>query len=182
MQHLDNLENLKLPAFFLKLTVIHKMSSSANSYQFSGKIFTSRAQQNTAVMIAVLFGLNKLYDCVFIIFQIVLYIYKGLRLPYEPSDIGLEAALLAVLLILDALRFAFGTRGYLTQKTASLSLAFLLTPAALLIGLHVMFWQTYVTFADYVLGAILIAIHSAELLALLLAILLCASRRSLPSG
>ena len=36
------------------------------------------------------------------------FIDKGSFLPYDPSDIGLEAVLLALLVILDGLRFSFG--------------------------------------------------------------------------
>ncbi|OWA52857.1 hypothetical protein BV898_17299 [Hypsibius exemplaris] len=97
-----------------------------------GKIYSSNSQQNVAVAIAVVFFLNKIYDCVFIIGEIALYIYKGTFLPYEASDIGLEAALLALLVILDSLRFAFGAKGYLTQRLAALSLCLLLTPAVIL--------------------------------------------------
>ncbi|GAU97774.1 hypothetical protein RvY_09011-1 [Ramazzottius varieornatus] len=152
----------------------------ASSPKFTKKIYTSNSQKNVAVILAILFMLNIFYDIAFIIGEIVLFIQKGtqLRLPYSADDIGLDTVLLLLLVILDALRFSFGKKGYLTQRLSPLFLCTILTPAVLLIGIHTMLWQTFVTRADYILGSILIAFHAAELVFLLLAILICMTRQT----
>ena len=74
--------------------------------------------------------------------------------------------------------FFIGKKGYLAQRLGPLALAMILTPAVMLIGIHTMIWQTYFTKPDYILGSILISLHTAELTFLLLAILLCMTRHS----
>eukprot|EP00731_Ephydatia_muelleri_P029868 Em0021g391a len=69
---------------------------------------------------------------VFYVFELCLFVYKALVLPYPGRNVAAELVLLVFVAILDAMRVFLGVKGNLTKKNVSLLVSLVFTSFHLL--------------------------------------------------
>ncbi|XP_068596436.1 transmembrane protein 216 [Brachionichthys hirsutus] len=120
--------------------------------------------QLSSTPLQVLLYLNSWYFAAFYLAEILMFIYKGILLPYPPSNLLLDVALLLLFLGLEPLRIFYGWKGNLCERTLAscVSLSTLLPCAAL--AVYFLLLQTFVLRLEVILGAVLLCFHGLELL------------------
>uniref|UniRef100_W5LWF9 Transmembrane protein 216 n=1 Tax=Lepisosteus oculatus TaxID=7918 RepID=W5LWF9_LEPOC len=112
----------------------------------------------------VLLYLNGWYFAVFFIAEILMFVYKGVLLPYPPANLTLDLVLLFLFLGLEILRLFYGSKGNLCQHSLTLGLSVgLLVPCAVL-SVYFLLLQTFVLRLELLLNAVLLVFYCLELL------------------
>ncbi|XP_008325434.1 transmembrane protein 216 isoform X2 [Cynoglossus semilaevis] len=111
-----------------------------------------------------LFYLNIWYFAAFYLAEILMFIYKGIILPYPPDNLILDVVLLVILLALETLRIFYGWKGNLCERSLALCASlFMLFPCAAL-AVYYLLLQTFVLRLEFILSAILLCFYGLELL------------------
>ncbi|KAK9962952.1 hypothetical protein ABG768_006187 [Culter alburnus] len=112
----------------------------------------------------ILFHLNSWYFAAFFIAEILMFIYKGVILPYPQSNLILDVVLLLLFLGLETLRLFYGWKGNLCQRSLALFVSVsVLVPCAVL-SVYYLLLQTFVLRLEVVLNAVLLCFYGFELL------------------
>ncbi|XP_069000025.1 transmembrane protein 216 [Embiotoca jacksoni] len=118
----------------------------------------------------VLLHLNVWYFAAFYVAEILMFVYKGLLLPYPSDNLVLDLALLLLFLALESLRIFYGWKGNLCERSlASCASLFMLLPCAAL-AVYYLLLQTFVLRLEFVLAAALLCFYGLEFLLGLLAV------------
>ncbi|XP_029368050.1 transmembrane protein 216 isoform X3 [Echeneis naucrates] len=118
----------------------------------------------------VLFYLNSWYFAAFYLAEILMFIYKGVLLPYPSNNLVLDVVLLVIFLGLETLRIFYGWKGNLCERSLALCASlFMLFPCAAL-AVYYLLLQTFVLRLEFILSAILLCFYSLELLLGLLSV------------
>ncbi|KAM4618048.1 transmembrane protein 138 [Discoglossus pictus] len=117
----------------------------------------------------VLFFLNGWYCASYFLIETLVFIYKGLILPYPTSNLVLEAVILFLYLGIEVSRLILGCRGNLCERKLPLVVSVGLTIPAALLALYFLFLQTYALRLETVLSCILLLFYALE------AVLSCAA-------
>ncbi|XP_013358424.1 PREDICTED: transmembrane protein 80 isoform X1 [Chinchilla lanigera] len=88
--------------------------------------------------------------------------WTGQVFSYPHNRLGLDLALLSLMGILEAARLCLGTKGNLMEAEVPLAASLALTAGSGLLSIHFLLWQTLVLWADWVLSATLLVLHSLE--------------------
>uniref|UniRef100_A0A673MT99 Transmembrane protein 216 n=1 Tax=Sinocyclocheilus rhinocerous TaxID=307959 RepID=A0A673MT99_9TELE len=115
--------------------------------------------QLSSTPLQILFHLNGWYFAAFFIAEILMFIYKGVILPYPQANLILDVVLLLLFLGLETLRLFYG------QCDRSLALfvsVAVLVPCAVL-SVYYLLLQTFVLRLEFVLNAVLLCFYSFEL-------------------
>uniref|UniRef100_A0A3P9J7T6 Transmembrane protein 216 n=1 Tax=Oryzias latipes TaxID=8090 RepID=A0A3P9J7T6_ORYLA len=112
----------------------------------------------------VLLYLNSWYFAAFYLAEILMFIYKGILLPYPSDNLVLDVVLLLLFLALEALRIFYGWKGNLCERslTSCLSLFILVSCAAL--AVYYLLLQTFVLRLEFLLCAVLLCFYGLEFL------------------
>ncbi|XP_033486781.1 transmembrane protein 216 isoform X1 [Epinephelus lanceolatus] len=118
----------------------------------------------------VLFYLNSWYFAAFYLAEILMFIYKGILLPYPSDNLVLDVVLLALFLALETLRIFYGWKGNLCERSLALcaSLVILFPCAAL--AVYYLLLQTFVLRLEFILSAVLLCFYGLEFLLGLLSV------------
>ncbi|XP_063045925.1 transmembrane protein 216 [Engraulis encrasicolus] len=110
----------------------------------------------------VLLYLNSWYFAAFFIGECLMFIYKGILLPYPQQNLILDVVLLFLFLALEILRLFYGWKGNLCERSLamSVSLSVLLPCAAL--AVYYLYLQTFVLRLEFILNAILLCFYGLE--------------------
>ncbi|XP_028649026.2 transmembrane protein 216-like isoform X1 [Erpetoichthys calabaricus] len=103
-----------------------------------------------------LFFLNTWYFTCYFIAEILMFIYKGLVLPYSPANLTLDLVMLFLYLGVEILRLFFGSKGNLTQRSLPLAVCLTLTLPCAMMAVYYLLLQTYVLRVEVILNAILL--------------------------
>ncbi|XP_076594957.1 transmembrane protein 216 isoform X1 [Chaetodon auriga] len=118
----------------------------------------------------VLLYLNSWYFAAFYLAEILIFIYKGILLPYPSDNLVLDVVLLLLFLGLETLRIFYGWKGNLCERSlASCVSLFILFPCAAL-AVYYLLLQTFVLRLEVILSAVLLCFYSLELLLGLLSV------------
>lgn len=112
----------------------------------------------------VLLFLNGWYYPVYFIAEILMFIYKGLLLPYPPATLTLDLVLLFLYLGVEILRLFFGSKGNLSQRTLPLAVSLLLSLPCSVMSVYFLLLQSFVLRVEVILNAILLLFYLLELL------------------
>ncbi|KAM6923516.1 transmembrane protein 216, partial [Xenentodon cancila] len=125
---------------------------------------------SSSTSLQVLFYLNSWYFAAFYLAEILVFIYKGVLLPYPSDNLVLDVVLLLLFLGLETLRIFYGWKGNLCERSLSscMSLLILLLCAAL--AVYYLLLQTFVLRLEFLLNAILLCFYGLEFLLGLLSI------------
>lgn len=118
----------------------------------------------SSLPLQVLLHLNVWYFLVFWITELLVYIYKGIILPYPNQDgtLALEIILLLMFAIIESVRLFFGYKGNLAERKLAVVLSIFLTIPVLLLNLYLMLWQTYVLRLELILCSVLLVFFGLE--------------------
>uniref|UniRef100_A0A671LKA5 Transmembrane protein 216 n=1 Tax=Sinocyclocheilus anshuiensis TaxID=1608454 RepID=A0A671LKA5_9TELE len=121
----------------------------------------NKVSQLSSTPLQILFHLNGWYFAAFFIAEILMFIYKGVILPYPQANLILDVVLLLLFLGLETLRLFYGWKGNLCQHSLALFVSVaVLVPCA-----------TFVLRLEFVLNAVLLCFYSFELVLGLMTIL-----------
>ncbi|XP_056327964.1 transmembrane protein 216 [Danio aesculapii] len=111
----------------------------------------------------ILFHLNGWYFAAFFVAEILMFIYKGVILPYPQDNLILDVVLLLLFLGLETLRLFYGWKGNLCQRSLALFMSVaILVPCAVL-SVYYLLLQTFVLRLEFVLNAVLLCFYGFEL-------------------
>eukprot|EP00064_Thunnus_orientalis_P020436 superscaffoldBa00005615_g20571 len=112
----------------------------------------------------VLLYLNCWYFATFYLAEILMFIYKGVLLPYPSDNLVLDVVLLVLFLGLETLRIFYGWKGNLCERSlASAVSLFILLPCAAL-AVYYLLLQTFVLRLEFLLSAVLLCFYGLEFL------------------
>ncbi|KAL3973485.1 F-box protein, helicase, 18 [Sarotherodon galilaeus] len=115
----------------------------------------------------VLFYLNSWYFAAFYLAEVLMFIYKGVLLPYPSDNLVLDVVLLLLFLALEILRIFYGEqshKGNLCERSlASCVSLFVLLPCTAL-AMYYLLLQTFVLRLEFLLNAVLLCFYGLEFL------------------
>ncbi|XP_034546083.1 transmembrane protein 216 isoform X1 [Notolabrus celidotus] len=118
----------------------------------------------------VLFYLNCWYFAAFYLAEVLMFIYKGILLPYPSDNLVLDVVLLLLFLALETLRIFYGWKGNLCERSlASCASLFILLPCAAL-AVYYLLLQTFVLRLEFILSSVLLCFYALEFLLGLLSV------------
>ncbi|GAQ91181.1 hypothetical protein KFL_007390050 [Klebsormidium nitens] len=98
----------------------------------------------TSLTLEILFYFGKLYDYFYWILTLLIFIYKGSKLPYPKHVFGLELAFLFMFLIVEPTRIFLGSKGNKTEQAGPLGWSLALAAPILSMHFYFILGQTYV--------------------------------------
>ncbi|XP_026040482.1 transmembrane protein 216 isoform X1 [Astatotilapia calliptera] len=112
----------------------------------------------------VLFYLNSWYFAAFYLAEVLMFIYKGVLLPYPSDNLVLDVVLLLLFLALEILRIFYGWKGNLCERSlASCVSLFVLLPCTAL-AVYYLLLQTFILRLEFLLNAVLLCFYGLEFL------------------
>lgn len=110
--------------------------------------------------------LNIYYAITFCIAELLLYVYKGVLLPYPDTGVtlGIEIFVIFLLAFFEGVRLFLGYKGNLAERTLSLALSLVLGIPVLFIDLFILLWQTYVLRIEAILVGIALVFLGLEII------------------
>ncbi|KAK2848723.1 hypothetical protein Q5P01_008557 [Channa striata] len=118
----------------------------------------------------VLFYLNIWYFAAFYLAEVLMFIYKGISLPYPSDNLVLDVVLLIIFLSLETLRIFYGWKGNLCERSLALCVSLLILFPCAALAVYYLLLQTFVLRLEFLLSAILLCFYSLEFLLGILAI------------
>ncbi|XP_023578541.1 transmembrane protein 80 [Octodon degus] len=109
-----------------------------------------------------LLHLSGLYYTLYFLAIFLMIIYKSQVFSYPNDCLGLDLMLLSLMGMLEAVRLYLGAKGNLMEAEMPLAASLALTAGGGLLSIHFLLWQTLVLWADWVLSATLLVLHSLE--------------------
>ncbi|KAI7801297.1 transmembrane protein 216 isoform X2 [Triplophysa rosa] len=117
----------------------------------------------SSTSLQILFYLNGWYFAAFFIAECLMFVYKGVLLPYTQANLTLDVVLLLLFLGLEILRLFYGWKGNLCQRSLALFVSVcVLVPCAVL-SVYYLILQTFVLRLEFVLNAVLLCFYGLEL-------------------
>jgi len=111
----------------------------------------------SSLPLQILLHLNVYYIVFYWICELLMYIYKGVILPYPDlgGTLAIEIVLLFVISFIEGWRLYFGYKGNLAERKEALVWCIILALPMLLSQLYMILWQTYVLRVEVILCAVL---------------------------
>ncbi|KAI4874750.1 hypothetical protein NFI96_028368 [Prochilodus magdalenae] len=112
----------------------------------------------------VLLYLNSWYFAAFFVAEVLMFVYKGVLLPYPQANLILDIVLLLLYAGLETLRLFYGWKGNLCERSLTLSVSvFVLVPCTVL-SVYYLLLQTFVLRLEFILNAVLLCFYGLELI------------------
>ncbi|XP_062856029.1 transmembrane protein 216 [Trichomycterus rosablanca] len=118
----------------------------------------------------ILFYLNGWYFAAFFIAEILMFIYKGVLLPYPQANLILDIALLLIFLGLETLRLFYGWKGNLCERTLTLTVSVGVLVPCTVLSVYFLLLQTFILRFEFILNAVLLCFYGLELILALMTI------------
>ncbi|XP_040603666.1 transmembrane protein 216 isoform X1 [Mesocricetus auratus] len=112
----------------------------------------------------VLFFLNGWYYATYFLLELLIFLYKGLLLPYPTANLVLDVVMLLLYLGIEVIRLFFGTKGNLCQRKMPLGISVALTFPSAMMASYYLLLQTYVLRLEAIMNSILLFFCGSELL------------------
>ncbi|XP_053305651.1 transmembrane protein 216 [Spea bombifrons] len=112
----------------------------------------------------ILFFLNGWYCASYFLIEALVFLYKGLILPYPTSNLVLEVVMLVLYLGIEVTRLYLGCRGNLCERKLPLVVSVGLTVPAGMMALYFLLLQTYALRLETVLSCILLVFYGLEVI------------------
>ncbi|XP_047658272.1 transmembrane protein 216 isoform X1 [Tachysurus fulvidraco] len=124
----------------------------------------------SSMPLQVLFYLNSWYFSAFFIAEILMFIYKGILLPYPQANLILDIVLLLLYLGLEALRLFYGSKGNLCERSLMLIVSVGVLVPCTVLSVYYLLLQTFILRLEFILNAILLCFYALELVLALITI------------
>ncbi|XP_068181541.1 transmembrane protein 216 isoform X1 [Antennarius striatus] len=125
---------------------------------------STRLPRRSSVALQVLLLLNSVYFAAFYLAEILMFLYKGILLPYPSHTLVLDVVLLLLFLGLETLRIFYGWRGNLCERSLASCVSLFLLGACASLAIYYLLLQTFVLRLEVVLSAVLLCFYSLEFL------------------
>ncbi|XP_068182112.1 transmembrane protein 216-like isoform X3 [Antennarius striatus] len=125
---------------------------------------STRLPRRSSVALQVLLLLNSVYFAAFYLAEILMFLYKGILLPYPSHTLVLDVVLLLLFLGLETLRIFYGWRGNLCERSLASCVSLFLLGACASLAVYYLLLQTFVLRLEVVLSAVLLCFYSLEFL------------------
>ncbi|KAM4621926.1 transmembrane protein 216 [Polymixia lowei] len=112
----------------------------------------------------VLLYLNSWYFAAYFLAEVLMFIYKGIMLPYPSDNLILDVALLLLFLGLEILRIFYGWKGNLCERSLATSVSVLILLPCTALAVYYLLLQTFVLRLEFILSAILLCFYGLEFL------------------
>ncbi|KAL2077236.1 hypothetical protein ACEWY4_026740 [Coilia grayii] len=122
-----------------------------------------RYYSNDAVPMVLLY-LNSWYFATFFIAECLMFIYKGVTLPYPSQNLILDVVLLFLYLGLEILRLFYGWKGNLCERGLAMSVSIGVLVPCTVLSVYYLLLQTFVLRLEFILNAILLCFYGLELI------------------
>uniref|UniRef100_A0A8C6IGW3 Transmembrane protein 216 n=1 Tax=Mus spicilegus TaxID=10103 RepID=A0A8C6IGW3_MUSSI len=128
-------------------------------------VFTSAPDKRlSSTPLEVLFFLNGWYYATYFLLELLIFLYKGLLLPYPTANLVLDVVMLLLYLGIEVIRLFFGTKGNLCQRKMPLGISVALTFPSAMMASYYLLLQTYVLRLEAIMNSILLFFCGSELL------------------
>ncbi|MCI4380123.1 hypothetical protein PGIGA_G00236270 [Pangasianodon gigas] len=124
----------------------------------------------SSMPLQVLFYLNCWYYAAFFIAESLMFIYKGILLPYPQDNLILDIVLLLLYLGLEALRLFYGWKGNLCERSLMLIVSVGVLVPCTVLSIYYLLLQTFILRLEFILNAILLCFYALELVLALITI------------
>ncbi|KAK7803030.1 hypothetical protein U0070_010590, partial [Myodes glareolus] len=123
-----------------------------------------RDKRLSSTPLEVLFFLNGWYYATYFLLELLIFLYKGLLLPYPTANLVLDVVMLLLYLGIEVIRLFFGTKGNLCQRKVPLGISVALTFPSAMMASYYLLLQTYVLRLEAIMNSILLFFCGSELL------------------
>ncbi|XP_056625446.1 transmembrane protein 216 [Triplophysa dalaica] len=117
----------------------------------------------SSTSLQILFYLNGWYFAAFFIAECLMFVYKGVLLPYTQSNLILDVVLLLLFLGLEILRLFYGWKGNLCQRALALFVSVCVLVPCAVMSIYYLILQTFILRLEFVLNAVLLCFYGVEL-------------------
>ncbi|XP_057706687.1 transmembrane protein 216 [Corythoichthys intestinalis] len=124
----------------------------------------------SSVPLQVLLYLNCWYFGAFFLADVLMFVYKGLLLPYPTNNLILDVALLVLFLGLESLRVFYGWKGNLCEHAGTTILSLLLLLPCVTLCVYFLLLQTFVLRLEFLLCSVLLCFYGLQFLLSVLAL------------
>ncbi|XP_026859384.1 transmembrane protein 216 [Electrophorus electricus] len=111
----------------------------------------------------ILFYLNRWYFAAFFIAEILMFVYKGVLLPYPQANLILDIVLLLLYLGLESLRLFYGCKGNLCESSLALTISVGVLVPCTVLSVYYLLLQTFVLRLEFIINAVLLCFYGLEL-------------------
>ncbi|CAL8332823.1 unnamed protein product [Gadus morhua 'NCC'] len=118
----------------------------------------------SSTSLQVLLYLNCWYFAAYFLAESLMFIYKGLLLPYPSDNLILDVVLHLLFLCLESLRIFYGWKGNLCERSLATSVSLLLLLPCLALAVYFLLLQTFVLRLEFILTAVLLCFYGLEFL------------------
>ncbi|XP_010902963.2 transmembrane protein 216 [Esox lucius] len=112
----------------------------------------------------VLLYLNGWYFAAYFLAESLMFVFKGLMLPYPTANLTLDVVLLLLFLGLESLRIFYGWKGNLTERSLAMFVSVLILVLCAVLSVYYLLLQTFVLRLEFILNAVLLCFYSLEML------------------
>ncbi|XP_062380861.1 transmembrane protein 216 [Sardina pilchardus] len=112
----------------------------------------------------VLLYLNSWYFAAFFVAECLMFVYKGVMLPYPSPNLILDIVLLLLFLGLEILRLFYGWKGNLCEHKLAMSVSVGVLVPCTVLCVYYLLLQTFVLRLEFILNAILLGFYGVELI------------------
>ncbi|KAM9832982.1 transmembrane protein 216 [Syngnathus typhle] len=124
----------------------------------------------SSTALQVLLYLNCWYFAAFFLADVLMFIYKGLLLPYPTSNLILDVVLLVLFLGLEILRIFYGWKGNLCEHAVTTAVSLFLLLPCITLSVYFLLLQTFVLRLEFLLGLVLLCFYGLQFLLSVLAL------------
>ncbi|XP_049608162.1 transmembrane protein 216 [Syngnathus scovelli] len=124
----------------------------------------------SSTALQVLLYLNCWYFAAFFLADVLMFIYKGLLLPYPTSNLILDVVLLVLFLGLEILRIFYGWKGNLCEHAVTTAVSLFLLLPCITLSIYFLLLQTFVLRLEFLLGLVLLCFYGLQFLLSVLAL------------
>ncbi|CAL8262515.1 unnamed protein product [Lota lota] len=118
----------------------------------------------SSTSLQVLLYLNCWYFAAYFLAESLMFIYKGVLLPYPSDNLILDVVLHLLFLCLESLRIFYGWKGNLCERSLATSVSLLLLLPCLALAVYFLLLQTFVLRLEFILTAVLLCFYGLEFL------------------
>ncbi|XP_036423711.1 transmembrane protein 216 isoform X1 [Colossoma macropomum] len=126
--------------------------------------FAGRHPILSSMPLQVLFYLNSWYFAAFFIAEILMFVYKGVLLPYPQANLILDIVLLLLYVGLETLRLFYGWKGNLCERSLTLSISVCILVPCTVLSVYYLLLQTFVLRLEFILNAVVLCFYGLELI------------------
>nr|XP_057913689.1 transmembrane protein 216 isoform X3 [Doryrhamphus excisus] len=112
----------------------------------------------------VLLYLNSWYFGAFYVAEVLMFIYKGILLPYPTNNLALDVALLVLFLGLEILRIFYAWKGNLCEHSLTTAVSLFLLLPCVTLAAYFLLLQTFVLRLEFLLCIVLLCFYSLQFL------------------